>query len=88
LIANGAYVAVGTIDGIGDAGQMLQHGSPRWLLVAWGATAAAAGLWLWHRTSGEFGFGRTPRRIEWREAGVVAILATTLISFGFLFDAC
>ena len=27
-IANGAYIGVGSFDGIGDAGEMLRHGSP------------------------------------------------------------
>lgn len=48
LIANGLYIGVGSIEGIGDAGDMLRHGSPRWLLIAFGVAAASAGLWLWH----------------------------------------
>ncbi|MDZ4689579.1 MAG: M50 family metallopeptidase [Planctomycetaceae bacterium] len=30
LIANGAYLAYGSFDGIGDAGELLKHGSPVW----------------------------------------------------------
>jgi hypothetical protein len=30
LIANGAYIGVGSFARIGDAGDMLRHGSPRW----------------------------------------------------------
>jgi hypothetical protein len=49
LIANGAYIGVGSLDGIGDAGEMLRHGSPRWLLATFGILSAVCGLWIWHR---------------------------------------
>jgi hypothetical protein len=56
LIANGAYIGVGSLDGVGDAGDMLRHGSPPWLLVTFGIVSAAAGLWVWHRLT----FSRSP----------------------------
>ena len=68
LIANGAYIGLGVFDRIGDAGDMLRHGSPPWLLFTFGAVAASAGLWIWHHASGEFGFGKNPRSIAAREA--------------------
>lgn len=49
LIANGAYIGVGSLDAIGDAGEMLRHGSPRWTLAAFGILTATCGLWIWHR---------------------------------------
>ena len=49
LIANGAYIGVGSLDAIGDAGDMLRHGSPRWLLATFGILSATWGLWIWHR---------------------------------------
>jgi hypothetical protein len=49
LIANGAYIGVGSIDAIGDAGDMLRHGSPPWLLAMFGILSATCGLWIWHR---------------------------------------
>lgn len=49
LIANGAYIAFGSFERIGDCGQMLRHGSPHWLLWLFGAATIPAGLWLWHR---------------------------------------
>ena len=48
LVANGAYIGFGSWEGVGDAGDMLRNGSPRWLLVAFGAAACVAGLWMWH----------------------------------------
>ena len=49
LIANGVYLGVGWITRAGDAGDILNHGTPVWVLVAFGAVATAAGLYLWHR---------------------------------------
>jgi len=49
LIANGAYLFAGSFLSTGDAGDLLRHGAPHWLLVATGAIGAAAGLFLWHR---------------------------------------
>jgi hypothetical protein len=49
LIANGAYIGAGSLHGVGDAGDMLRHGSPRWLLVLFGVACVIAGLWIWHR---------------------------------------
>ena len=57
LIANGAYLAGGSFDGIGDCGVMLQHGTPIWLLWLFGAATIPAGLWLWHRQGPHFGLG-------------------------------
>jgi len=48
LIANGAYIGLGSFGRIGDAGDLLRHGSPQWLLVAFGVSAIAAGLLIWH----------------------------------------
>lgn len=49
LVANGAYIAIGSFDGVGDAGVMLDTGSPQWLLLAFGAATVPVGFWQWHR---------------------------------------
>jgi hypothetical protein len=49
LIANGAYIALGSGERIGDCGEMLRHGSPRWLLWLFGIVTILAGLLLWHK---------------------------------------
>ncbi|QDT75310.1 M50 family metallopeptidase [Lacipirellula limnantheis] len=48
LIANGAYIGIGSFDRIGDAGDLLRHGSSQWLLVVFGITAISCGLLMWH----------------------------------------
>lgn len=48
LIANGAYLAFGSIDAVGDAGDLLRHGAQPWQLWLFGAVCMPVGLWLWH----------------------------------------
>ena len=50
LIANGAYLLFGSIDQVGDCKQMLQTGSPQWLLIAFGVITIPVGFALWHKT--------------------------------------
>ncbi len=49
LIANGAYISIGSWDGVGDCGQMLRCGTPVWMLVTFGAITVPGGLMIWHR---------------------------------------
>ncbi len=49
LLANGAYIAVGSFDRVGDSGVMLQHGSPVWMLLLFGTLTVPLGFYLWHR---------------------------------------
>lgn len=48
LIANGAYIGIGSIDGVGDAGDLLRHGAAAWELVVFGALSSIGGLLVWH----------------------------------------
>jgi hypothetical protein len=61
LIANGAYLAVGSLDNVGDAGDLLRHGASIWHLWAFGALCVPAGFLLWHRLGPHFGLGKSPR---------------------------
>jgi hypothetical protein len=56
-IANGLYLAAGSMSGIGDAGDLLRHGAARWQLVAFGLPVAAVGLWFWNGLGPHFRFG-------------------------------
>ena len=49
LIANGAYLALGVFDHVGDCGEMLRTGTPAWVLIAFGVVTIPAGLLLWHK---------------------------------------
>lgn len=51
LVANGAYIGIGSFDHVGDAGDLLRNGSPQWLLIAFGLASATTGLYFWHLAS-------------------------------------
>lgn len=48
LVANGAYLSAGAFGRVGDAGDLLRHGTPFWALTVIGAAMLAAGLTVWH----------------------------------------
>ena len=49
LLANGAYIAIGSFERVGDCGVMLQTGSPLWTLLLFGLLTIPLGFYLWHR---------------------------------------
>ncbi|MSQ95821.1 MAG: hypothetical protein EXR98_14865 [Gemmataceae bacterium] len=57
LIANGAYLGVGSFDHIGDAGDLMRHGADTWQLWLFGIICAPSGFLLWHRLGPHFGLG-------------------------------
>jgi len=82
LIANGAYIAVGSFDRIGDCGEMLQHGSPIWLLWLFGVIATPTGFWLWHRQGAGFGLGASQGQVDRRVAYGALVAALLLVVLG------
>ena len=48
LIANGAYLGAGWQANAGDAADLVDYGTPAWVLVVFGCVTTAAGLYLWH----------------------------------------
>ncbi|MHC4502143.1 MAG: hypothetical protein ACYTFI_02475 [Planctomycetota bacterium] len=79
LIANGAYVGLDAFVRAGDGREMILHGSPVMLLVAFGLAATAAGLRLWHGLGRHFGLGPDRARPERRDAAGVAIALVALV---------
>ena len=63
LVANGAYIAIGSFDRVGDCGVMLQTGSPLWTLCGFGAITIPLGLYVWHRLGSIRGFLADPTLI-------------------------
>lgn len=49
LLANGLYIGAGAFIGAGDCHELMQLGSPAWLLVAFGLSSSTGGLYAWHR---------------------------------------
>jgi hypothetical protein len=80
LIANGAYLAFGSLDGIGDAGDLMRMGTPQWCLWLFGAITIPLGLRLWHGLGPSFGLGDSGREFSRFAAYLsLALLILTLI---------
>jgi Peptidase M50B-like len=64
LIANGAYIAFGSLWSIGDAGDLLRYHSPVWLLWLFGLITIPIGLWLWNDLGPHFGLGEHANPVD------------------------
>src|SRR5688572_7825773 len=85
LIANGAYIGIGAVRPIGDAEELIVHGTPRWTLGLFGAMAVGLGFWIWHRVSPHIGFGSVPESIPAAHAYASFALAVLTTLLGFVF---
>lgn len=70
LIANGAYLAAGAVEKIGDAAELLRDGCPPLVIWLFGITATGGGLFCWHTLGPGFGL-RSP---WWHQRSVSAVV--------------
>ncbi len=85
LIANGAYLGVGSFIRAGDAGDLMRYGSPQWLLIAFGIITTTLGLYLWHGLGEHFGIGIARGKVDHATAGgVLMVLVVVLILLAVL----
>ena len=83
LIANGAYIAFGSFDRIGDCGEMLRYGSRTWQLWLFGAITIPTGFWLWHRQGIHFGFGSANGKVDVRIGYTILVISLLSIALEF-----
>lgn len=83
LLANGAYIAFGAFDRVGDCGVMLQHGSPLWTLLFFGALTIPLGFYVWHRLGSVKHFLADPALVDPKVAYTMlaALVLMLLIEF-------
>jgi len=81
LVANGAYIGIGSFGRIGDAGVMLQNGAAIWQLWAFGALTVPLGFWLWHGQGKYFGLGKTPNEV--RPVAAYSVCALLFLTLAF-----
>jgi hypothetical protein len=79
LVANGVYLGVGSFSGVGDAGDLLRYGAPRWTLIVFGLVCVPAGLWLWHGLGPSFGLGEAKGRVDRRAAVTILVLLLVVV---------
>ena len=85
LIANGAYIGVGSFGKIGDAGDMLRYGSSIWTLWLFGIVTFPLGLYLWNGLSPHFGLGTATGKVDHRAAyaSCILLLLTLILEMTF-----
>lgn len=79
LVANGAYIGVGSVEGIADAGELMRHGAAQWQLVLFGVAAISLGLTLWNGLGPAFGLGAARGRVS-RPAVLISLALFVLLS--------
>jgi hypothetical protein len=87
LIANGCYIGAGSFTHVGDAGEMLKHGSARWHLWLFTALTAPAGLWLWNGLGPHFGLGKSNGAVSREVTYVTLACCLALLTIGFAVGA-
>jgi len=80
LVANGAYVGFGSFNRVGDAGDLLRHGTPIALLWLFGLITIALGFWLWNGLGPHFGLGASSGQVNRSSAYAVFALLVALVS--------
>ena len=84
LVANGAYIGVGSFERIGDAGTMLRHGTPLFAMWLFGLVTIPAGFLVWNGQAKDFGFGLEPNEVSRRSLVTACLLLTvTLVVMSF-----
>lgn len=83
LIANGAYIGLGSIAQIGDCREMLHTGSPIWVLWLFGLITLPSGFWLWHRL-GSLEQLRDNDSLASLFAALVTVATLLLVSFALI----
>jgi hypothetical protein len=81
LVANGAYIAFGSLERVGDAGDMMRHGAPPLLLWLFGAITIPSGLWLWHGLGPHFGLGKRSGQVDPAAAYTMTALTVTIVTW-------
>jgi hypothetical protein len=79
LIANGCYLAFGSFNQAGDAGDLMHMGTPQWVLILFGLPTIGLGLWFWHRLGPQFGLGPTAGPVDRRAAIGVGVALVLLV---------
>lgn len=79
LLANGLYIGLGAITPFADAQELIEYGSPRWLLAVFGLVCCIAARAILAPVLN--GPSRLPTR---REQVLYALLMFTLAALGFL----
>lgn len=80
LIANGAYIAIGSFDQVGDCGELLRTGAPQAILIAFGAITIPLGFALWHKLGSPSQLWKNPTVVttQMLRLSIIAVIVATI----------
>jgi len=79
LVLNGAYLAFGSFDRIGDCAVILDTGTPAWTMWLFGGVTISAGFVLWHSLGPRLGLSQLQRRpTAWITFALLIFISTAL----------
>ena len=87
LIANGAYIGVGSLVRIGDAGDLIREGSPIWFLWLFGILTVPLGFGLWNGLGPSFGLGSARGKVDWMAAWLSVVLLAVVVALEMVFSS-
>jgi hypothetical protein len=79
LLANGAYIGIGSFTSVGDTGDLLRHGATIWQLWLFGFVFCPAGVLLWHGLGRHFALGDACGRVDVTTAYVCLSLLVLVV---------
>lgn len=85
-LANGAYIAFGSIDRVGDCGVMLKTGSPVWALILFGLLSVLIGFVAWHRLGSVKQFLADPSLVDPAITYFFLVALTVLLALELIFS--
>jgi hypothetical protein len=83
LIANGAYISIGSFGQVGDCGEMLRTGTPVWIMWVFGVVTVLLGLIMWHRLGSISPFINDPSVIKPSTAILVFLMLAIFLTAEF-----
>jgi len=76
---HGIYLGVLSFMNAADAGDLMRHGTPHWVLVLFGFVTVPLGFLLWNGLGPHYGLGQSAGEVSRRDAIVTFILLLAVI---------
>ncbi len=86
LIANGAYIGIGSIDQIGDCKEMANTGTSAAVMIAFGIVCVPSGFYLWHRLGSIRNYFDSQNQIPSIVTISIAVFLILMLTVEFLFS--
>lgn len=80
LVANGVYFGIGSLEDIGDPGELFVYGSRLWPMILFGIVTAPLGLYLWNGQGKHFGLGEARGQVSGTATAVSACLLAAIVT--------